>query len=416
MLFCFARYQSFLSERMHYKWSSLNFNDHQYDTHFVPPFSAAANVDEFFYGHRQHSPPLSGVAATGGLHNQVILSSTHDKQDLTAFYTNNKQTYAYNVSIEKHCFSNINFNYVASNNDENSLNIWIAVDNVKTLLVDDYIMTTGATNDSNLINTNNNINFLLNVKYFVLSPDALQNVHKMRVEFLNEPKLFKFGLMPSRVPYKSPRRFELIGIDLNRVTKKAKSLLDTALFNDALNAEEDNIEPSSASGISSGDSGLVTVDDYCHLAFASSKDALFRIESRNNAIMTGASAAAPVCTCQYVNIYLNQIKDLKSAASLLVDCQLRDGFEFVLKCRQQLLDKCLADTSSQLDATGLVLLNKQYGENYLSDFIKFWDYCITEADPYQQQFGTNSHDQLLQQNHAAKSNYFFSNTDLDTGN
>jgi len=391
---------------MLYKWSSLNIND-QYDSHFVPPFSAAADADEFFY---QQYPHQSGVGSS--LLNQVIVSSTHDKQDLNAFYLNNKQTYAYNVSIEKHCFSKINFNYEQSNN-ANNLNIWIAVDNVKTLLLDDFIMTHAITNETNSITmnnfNNNNINFLLNVKYFVLSPDALQNVHKMRAEFLHEPKIIKFGLLPSRLPYSSPRLFEIIGVDLNRINKKSKSVLDKAIFIiDNLNEEQDDLDSIDTASEKTSNDGLLIIDDYCHLAFASNKDVVFRVESRNN-IKTVQQM--PMCTCQSVYFYLNQIKDLKSALSLL-NCRLTD-FDFVLSCRKQLRDKCMTDSS---DNTGLEL-NSQYRDNFLADFIKFWDYCITEAEPYhqqQQQIGVYNNDQQ-QPNQGAK-NYFFSNTDLDTGN
>lgn len=370
-------YQKFLKERAIYKWSQINLNNNdnydQYSNHFAPPFSIS-NA-EYFYNHGLNS-------------NQVLVNNDVNKQDLNTFYTNNKQTYAYNVSVERNCFYNIKFNYETTNN-ENNQNIWIVADNIKTLLVDDYIIDYPVVNGSNTIQTNNNINFLLNVKYFVLSPNSLQNINQLRAEFLREPKLIKFGIMPLATG-KSRRQIKLIGIDLNSIKT----------FHDSNEQEQDNLDdPYQTDQYHS-----LTIENYCHIA--SSNDTFFNIESR-------VAYNSQLCSCQSIYMVLNQIKDLKSALRLL-NCRLAD-YNFVLNCRKQLEEKCDSNNNKEI----------KYDDKYLVDFVKFWDYCITEQDPlhdhFQSQQDQQQH-QLQQQQHLnqnqnqAPKSYFFSNSDLDTGN
>lgn len=120
--------------------------------------------------------------------------------DLRRFYKNHKQAYAYNVSIERDCFSQLAFNF-----NEGGENVWIVADNVNTLLVDDSIVTSLR---SDIIK---NFNFLANVKNFIMSPESFSLVNQIKLEFLNQPSTLRFGGRVSQ-----EHNIILKGLELNR--------------------------------------------------------------------------------------------------------------------------------------------------------------------------------------------------------
>lgn len=85
------------------------------------------------------------------------------------------------------------------------------------------------------------------------------------------------------------------------------------------------------------------------------------------------------------------MKSFKTQTSFL-NCNLKD-LNFVLECRKQL----------EMECGSAAVVSGAYKQDYLSEFVKFWEYCITELEH-------SSLDQHL------KSNSPYSNPDLDTGN
>jgi hypothetical protein len=257
-------YRRFLNERVKYLWTQYS-------------HSLTLNNNEYFYSH---------LNINNGLNTIGLTSRLNESSD---FFFKNKQVYMYNVSIEAKCFAS-NFG-----------SIYIASDNMHTLLVDDYVFDDGQTN----------VNFLANVKHFVLSPNALSSVKQVKLVFLRQPNVFKFGLA---VENKYQRDIELSGL----------------IFNDPLSIFDGN----------------------CNLT------------SRTNTRLTLANTRN-TCTCQDIYFLYNK-PDSSSSASSTLPCDSGT----VKKCFDHLKNECKYnknDTSFLKDYTKFWLFCLSESEMSLKD-------------------------------------------------
>lgn len=202
-------YQNFLKARVKYLWPQ--------HSHLSTSSSSLLN-NEYFYSHLNINNGLNTIGLTSRL------TESND------FFFKNKQAYSYNVSIEAKSFAQMT-----------SLGtVFISSDNIHTLFIDDDIF------DERI-----DVNFLVNVKHFVLSPRALSNVKHVSINLLRQPNVFKFGVVPSSNGLKQDIR------------------INGLIFNDSSSS---------------------VFDGFCNLTSVSSKNTFLTLENTQN-----------TCTCQ--NIY-----------------------------------------------------------------------------------------------------------------
>ena len=397
-------FQSFLTERLKYLWPQHSPNTGQYSAHYAPPSFQINN--EYFYNHLNINNGLNTIGITNRLTPTEKYSL--NKFDLYTFYLKNKQSYSYNVSIEQNCFSNLTFNY-DSPVGANNMNVWVAVDNIHTLLVDNFVFNYTNNNNNKMPSLiSNNLNFILNVKHFALSTHSLQHVKHVNIEFLREPKVFKFGLAPQLThTYQNTRRnVNKVGLNLNSVkpnqiqpeanlnsnkTSNENKLVDEQFDSDYYSdvIEQDNLEnmsenknyKSELKTFNENRRHLITtsalIDDNCNLASLPSSDTVISVELRAS---FNSGPFIEMCSCQAVYLLYNQISSFKSLDQLiksnLLPCKIND-LGFVSTCFKQLELKC-AEKSSEYSFSENEPINT---EIFLKDYTKFWEYCITEMDP-----------------------------------
>ena len=403
-------FQSFLTERLKYLWPQHSPNTGQYSAHYALPSFQINN--EYFYNHLNINNGLNTIGITNRLTPAEKYSL--NKFDLYTFYLKNKQSYSYNVSIEKNCFSNLTFNY-ESPVGANNMNVWVAVDNIHTLLVDNFVFNYSTNNKNKMPSLNsNNLNFILNVKHFALSPHALQHVKHVNIEFLREPKVFKFGLAPQlKHSHQNTRRnVNIVGLNLSSVkpnqiqpeygstnpssnktsneNKLADEQFDSDYYSDVV--EPDNLESMSENKnykselktFNENRRHLITasalIDDNCNLASLPSSDTVISVEPRAS---FNSGPFNEACSCQAVYLLHNQIGSFKSLDQLiesnLLPCKVND-LGFVSTCFKQLELEC-AEKSGEYSFSDGINENEPISEIFLKDYTKFWEYCITEMDP-----------------------------------
>lgn len=236
--------------------------------------------------------------------------------DLRWFYKNHKQAYAYNVSIERGCFSDLAFNF-----DEGSENVWIVADNVNTLLVDGSIVTSHRSDI-----TDKNFNFLVNVKNFIMSPESFSDVNQVKLEFLTQPSILRFG---SRISQE--HNIILKGLELNRRSE----IIGQDTFDPHSFIQDTQIE------------------SICELASMSSNIVFSFIGSDES--------KEGYCSCDTVYLLKNQMSGNKKI--LTAPCKLSEATINV--CEENLKNIC---QDKPLEAEGE------------SHYVKFWEYCISEVD------------------------------------
>ena len=116
-----------------------------------------------------------------------------------------KQTNAYNVSIERGCFSRLASLFP----DTRAQNIWLVADNINTLLIDDSIVSPSHGPSPNL-------NFLVNVKHLILAPDSLQGLDHVQIEFLTQPRVLRLP-MGNNEPATTARHIALVCKPVDRI-------------------------------------------------------------------------------------------------------------------------------------------------------------------------------------------------------
>lgn len=300
-------YQEFLKERTFYKWTT-NFgigeqgSIDRYTGLYQPPFSLSS---DFFY---------AGI------------ESEKNKYDLKNYYTIHKQAYAYNLSIEKDCFSNADSKFMGK-----SENVWIVADNINTLLVDDMVVSNDKTNMKNL-------NFLINVKNVVLSPKSFNNLNGIKMEFLREPEIINFNIS-DKLLGDFVQTIKLIGLNLNK------------RYDRFLGPEQDDLDME-------GFKIETMVDDYCKLSKLS-PNIVINIEPRF------IDEQSELCSCESLYLQMNQISKYNGIDSSMFNCKI--GESTIPICQQRLERTCES---------------KQFAVDHQSqtNFVKFWEYCISEED------------------------------------
>ena len=128
------------------------------------------------------------------------------KSHLERFYQLNKQAYSYNFSIEKNCFADLRMSDPSKN----------------LLIIGDIYIPCCSTTMLLIILQKQLImpiifNLVLNVKHIVLSPNALNYLYNILVEFMREPIVFKFGIKPllTSISQYPKRIIKFVGLNLN---------------------------------------------------------------------------------------------------------------------------------------------------------------------------------------------------------
>lgn len=401
-------YKLFLTERLKYlspsnSLNGINYN-HQYSGHYVPN---VLPINSEYYYNQQMENDLSSLTLTG----RIIENEDHDslnhysniKMDFKKFFSNNKQSYSYNFSIEKNCFSNLSLSFISGKNSNKHFsflkNIWIIADNVHTLYLDNFVFN--YTNSSLIDEKFNNINFVLNLKNFVLSKQTLSHVQKADVEFIREPRVFKFGILP--------RVIKIVGLSLHY------SLINDTHDNLVLNNIDTNDEY-----IDSFDQENIDLIKLKYLANKRNSNAqtqrprqvkiygfcdlqsIASIINQDTAIQLDlrSSSNEIECSCQMIYFMLNQINHYANLDELnsknILPCKLTD-FNLIETCKRHLEDICPDEEKN--------------------DFVKFWEYCISEIDPQiKGHYIPNSNNFESQSNNLGSDtgNYLYNNfNDLD---
>lgn len=329
-------YQEFLKERLIYKWStyygSSDPNSGGYDQYsgiYQPPFPIST---DYFYS---------------SLDTEYI-----DDSSLKKFYRNHKQAYAYNISIEKNAFSNLQFNF----NEIQSNNVWLVADNVNTFLVDNSIVSSRKAKFKN-------INFLLNVQHFILNSKSFQSLNRVRLEFLKEPKVLDLGIYYHQTPsFKSLRQITIKGLKLNKLIDEEDADLDYQI---APNLPKTRI------------------NNYCQIARMSILNTIVNFESRFT------EERYEPCSCQTVYLLMNQIKKSNNLDGSILNCKLD----------QDLYQKCEDDLTASCNVTS----NKTESGDY-RPYVKFWEFCISETDPE-----IASVNKIIDGKQVETGNYYFQN-------
>ena len=365
-------YQAFLVERLKYLWPLNNHQQQSNNYHLSPPFQLN---NEYFYNHL-----TSGLTNVVSLNNRLTGSKNQNNYDFKTFYINNLQTYSYNLSIERNTFSHMNI--TESKNDDN---FWLIVDNVNSLLVDDFVF-----NNSGF----KSVNFIVNVRHLAMGKSSLQNIKNVRIEFLNAPKVLKLGLTQS-LNKNFNRVIKLIGLNLNN-TKKVVENSEFQLFNKSSDSggddtvydylsEQDNVDFAGDKIIDSHYdyrrkllNQVTIIDDYCQISSLPSSDTVIHLESRS-------ATHGDYCSCQSLYLVMNQIKSFQYIDYLrdsnILNCKLQNE-TFFENCAKSLQEKCQekkTEDNSNVEGIG----NNEQANNkdtFLSDYVKFWSYCISETD------------------------------------
>lgn len=191
-------YKRFLAERFRYLWSSNgagshhqavhHHHHHHHHNHYVPPYQTYPS--DYYFG-SSYFNAVNGL--TGRADDERVMK-------LDKFFAQNKQSYSYNLSIETSCFSNM------STPPASWSNVWLVADNVYTMLVDNHIFNTTAGVKLNLV---------VNSRHLVLSKNSLDHLNQVDVEFIREPKVFKFGLAPRKQTSSATRVIKILGLGLD---------------------------------------------------------------------------------------------------------------------------------------------------------------------------------------------------------
>lgn len=175
-----------MGERLSYLWQSNNFNAYTgHHNHFYnsAPYIITSNND--LYYNRFVGDKTMAAAMTTSQEDKI-----HQKD---RFYQLNKQIYSYNFSIEKNFFNDLNSANHHYHQNQHVSQVSIVADNLHTLLIDDFLVNYSATSMS-MMSKSVDFNFVINVKNFVLSPNALGYVYNVMAEFVREPLRVKLGL------------------------------------------------------------------------------------------------------------------------------------------------------------------------------------------------------------------------------
>lgn len=356
-------YQKFINERISYLWPK--------HTSYGGGMQQAIN-NEYFYNHLNINNGLNTIGLTNRLPGLGSNNHLVNKFDLATFYLKNKQAYSYNVSVEKGCFSNLSIRYDDSD-EKYPKNIVLIADNIDTLLVDDFIL--------NKTDKFNNINFLLNVKNLALSGHSLDYVKYSVIEFLREPKLFKFGIAP--ISGSQERKIKIIGLNtiksiiqtdkLDEETYRRENEFDyyaeSPTSNNPLLLEQDNVDlKNDMRNFNENRRQLIQtytlVDDNCYL-YKMPKQTKIELELRSKFDLLDQPEQQ--CSCQIIYFYSNHL----DRNNHQLPCKLND-MNFLNQCLKQQETKCQEKSISDLIESNDKL--------FLKDFVKFWNYCITEVD------------------------------------
>jgi hypothetical protein len=385
-------YKQFLIQRLNYLWPQQSPNQNHfghYDQNFFsfqqhqqqhqvqqqPMFSS--NTD-YFYNHLNINNGLNAM----GLSNRIVQDNEYfpNKFDVFNFYLRNKQSYSYNVSFEKNCFSNLNFSYTKSSE---ARNFFIAVDNINTLLIDNFIFNYN--NSKQRVGSTlsmNNLNLVLNVKHVVFSENSLQYIKNVRIEFLTDPRVLKLGLAAQSLD-----QSELVGqrvIRLAGLTNANRLRHDGHQQQQQLSNEYEEFDEHNHQEKSLVDRNLklqfktfnhqrrsfmntyTFIDNMCNLTSIEKQDAVINMEFRVDSSME-------VCSCQIIYLFYNQIKHFRALSELLssniLPCKLNE-LSLISNCVNQLV------CHSKQTQSGIKI-----NQNYLSDYVKFWEFCISEVEP-----------------------------------
>jgi hypothetical protein len=317
--------------------------------------------------------------------------NVYDKSSdiIDIFYADNKQTYRYNFSIEKNCFSNL-----TTTTANGVKNLKIIADNIDTLLIDDFIVNySNNQQQKKQQQFNNNIYFLVNVKHLALSQETLKNVYKTWIEFLRTPLNFKLGLASQQHHQKQQRIIKLSGF--NRNLLEISKLSIPSVFNK--NSFQNNKKE-------------MSIDNSCQISMIPNDDTIINLDP------SGFKFTPLKCTCQMVELVYNQL-DTNRLENVL-PCTVPNS-DFIASCRQQLESKCQFFLNRQQQGARLgfyneddnLELNKRNGniENFLDNYVKLWTFCISEPDP--ELIKQNDRETSLSVAHSYYYNHRFSDID-----
>jgi hypothetical protein len=299
--------------------------------------------------------------------------------DIAKFYANNKQVYSYNFSVEKNCFHNLT---TAGSSSSNSAVVSLVADNVHTMFLDDLVFNKSK---------QSGVNFELNLKHFVLSKNAISYLGRVGINFLKEPRVFKFGLASAAAAgfSNNDQQKRVISISgLSLVNSTNPSIVDFDYTYSDYFADNGGSSESESSSRAGGQRAVgkatggkkdqrgsaevqvnAFIDDFCQFKSIGLKDTMIRVFPRRS--KDNENEQLP-CSCQIVYLLQNQLRGFTNlrdlTAARVLPCKL-NSFEFVDACMKQLDVKCETSDDQNRDA------------KFLKGYIKFWEYCISEQEP-----------------------------------
>lgn len=134
----------------------------------------------------------------------IVDASSDSSRNPDRFYLLNKQTYSYNLSIER--------NFLANLTTPTTRGVTIVCDNINTLLVDNYMVNSTSKTNTAVVN------FVLNVRHFMLYPESLVHVSDVSLEFVREPAVVKIGVPSVSENQPIVRTIRLSGLSLTGPT------------------------------------------------------------------------------------------------------------------------------------------------------------------------------------------------------
>jgi hypothetical protein len=368
-------HQPLLASHMHHH-ANLH-NQYSGNSYVAQPFPANS---EYFYNNLNVNNGFDdSVVYT--MDNQIL--NVHNL-DIAKFYANNKQIYSYNFSLEKNCFFNLTVGKTSLTHAKPALSI--VADNIHTMFLDDFVFnqTLGLS-----------VNFVLNLKHLVLSKNALSYLGYVGINFLKEPRVFKFGLASFRPNQKQQRFIKITGLNLinstdpyvvdfdynyNVVDYFNESPLESETPSLIVNGGKRNSNSKSSKKESSyriGNQVNAFIDGFCQFKSISAEDTVIRVEPRKN-----DKENEPVCSCQIIYLLQNQLKAYSSlheiVKSKVLPCNL-NSFDFIDSCMTQLETKC--DKPKTLSDSDEMPNQEDSNFKFLKGYVKFWEYCISEQEP-----------------------------------
>jgi hypothetical protein len=330
-------YKSFLNQRAKYLQNMQQHPHHHYLS--LAAYSSSSNGDYFYGG--------------GGVGFDTASSYSKNEQNkkisLKSFYKTNKNLNSYNFSVEKDCFKNF------TSTTPNLNQVLLVADNIHTFLMDNEVFSSSTTNLF--------LNFILNVKHFVLSVQSLSTVKNIHLNFIKEPRVFKLGLENENYSFSAQRLIKISGLENLQIDNNNND--NNPVNNRKLHNNDYDNSPIDSRALLKIQSSFVA-EDLCQLKSIPKSHTMILFEDYSSSDKEECSS------CQVIQLVYNQLKDLKSLYevrnSKILPCKLKD-LSFLENCMSELETKC-----SKLSQNEEKILKK-------NSYVKFWEYCISESDP-----------------------------------